>query len=78
MVPLVKMDLTQQNFLFKSITIWNELADKVFEKCNATNCGLVIPGSNKDSDLAASTGTIKGKIKSLLLSSQKSGDHIEW
>ena len=80
MVPLVKLDLTQQNFVYKSTTVWNEHAAKIFEKCKATDYGLIIPGSSEDSDLAASIGTVKNKVKTFLLSSQKwetlsSGDH---
>jgi hypothetical protein len=39
---------------------------------------LLIPGSAKDSDLAASIGIIKGRLKNLLLSQQSSGDPSTW
>ena len=77
-VPLVRLDITQQNFVFKSAQIWNELSVEVFEKCNASDSGLVIPGSAENSDLAASTGIVKGKLRELLLSRQKTGDEFEW
>ena len=51
-VPLVKLDCTKQNFIFKSIEIWNSVSTKIFEKCTASNSGLIIPGSSKNSDMS--------------------------
>ena len=77
-VPLVRLDITQQNFVFKSAQIWNTLSVEIFEKCNASDGGLVIPGSAENSDLATSTGIVKSKLRKLLLSRQKIGDELEW
>ena len=77
-VPLVKLDITQQNFAFQCTQIWNELTLHIFEKCPPTEGGLIIPGSVEDSDLAASSGSIKRKLRHYLLSQQKLGNPTNW
>ena len=77
-VPLVRLDVTKQNFAFKSTQIWNELSVKIFEKCHPLDNGLIIPGSAENSDLAASTSIVKKRLRSLLLSQQKQGDPFLW
>ena len=77
-VPLVKLNKTKQNFLSKSTEIWNDVSPKIFEKCVPTKNGLLIPGSAENSDLAASTGIVKKKLKTLLLSHQNSGNPLKW
>ncbi len=78
MVPLVRTDASQQNFFFKSTKVWNELSELVFEKCEANDTGIIIPGSAKNSDLSASTGHVKTKLKEILLQKQRSGDPKSW
>ena len=70
-VPLVKLTKAKHNFVFKSAQIWNDISPKVFDKCVLTKKGLLIPGSAKNSDLAASTCIIKNRQKDLLLSQKK-------
>ena len=70
-LPRVKLDVSKQNFVFKSALIWNKLCNNLFEKCLPQENGIVIPGSASDSDLAASTSAVKSKLKSHLLASQK-------
>ena len=77
-VPLQKLDVSQQNFLFSSTKIWNDFTAFAFEKCCANESGLIIPGSAVNSDLSASTGVIKNKLKMHLLSQQKEGNPISW
>lgn len=78
MVPLVRTDASQQNFFFKSTKVWNELSELVFEKCEANDTGIIIPGSAKNSDLSASKGHVKTKLKEILLQKQRSGDPKSW
>ena len=78
LLPQINLDTTKRNFVFSSSVIWNKLLDKIFNKCTAQPDGVVIPGSALNSDLAASSGVIKKKLKLLLLSEQKRGDEIEW
>ena len=77
-VPLVKLDVSQQNFLFKCSQIWNEFLPKVLEKCEPSKNGLIIPGSTDNSDLAASLSLIKRKMRNTLLSHQKLGNTNLW
>ena len=77
-VPLVKLDIAKQNYAFQASHIWNELSVKVFEKCKPTESGLIIPGSSKNSDLSASSASIKKNLKSHLLSRQKSRNPLSW
>ena len=77
-VPLQKLDVSHQNFLFMSSKIWNDLRGNVFEKCCLNDNGLVIPGSAPNSDLSASTGALKKKLKSHLLSYQQQGNINIW
>ena len=77
-VPLVRLDVTKQNFAFKSTQVWNDLSVKILEKCDALDNGLIIPGSAENSDLAASTSFVKGRLRNLLLSQQKLGDPLLW
>ena len=77
-VPRVKLNTTKQNFFFVSTQIWNDMSTEIFEKCNPDKNGLIIPGSSKDSDLSASTGIIKNKLKCHLLSLQKLGNASIW
>ena len=72
-VPLVRLDVTKQNFAFKSTQVWNDLSAKILEKCNALDNGLIIPGSAENSDLAASTSFVKSRLRDLLR-----GDPLLW
>ena len=77
-LPRVNLDVSKQNFVFQSALIWNKFSGVVFEKCIPQVNGIVIPGSAYNSDLAASTSTIKNKLKLYLLASQKLGNETEW
>ena len=77
-VPRVKLNITKQNFIFKSSQIWNDMSSEIFEKCSPGANGIIVPGSTRDSDLSASTGIIKNKLRCCLLSSQKLGNALKW
>ena len=77
-VPRVKLNITKQNSVFKSTQIWNDISPEIFEKCSPNKIGLIIPGSSRNSDLSASTGIIKKRLKCHLLSSQKLGNTLNW
>ena len=47
-VPLMRLDVSQQNFLYTSTKIWNDLIPYVFEICDANEDGIIIPGSSKN------------------------------
>ena len=77
-VPLQKLDVSHQNFLYMSTKIWNDLTGHVFEKCCLNKNGYVVPGSAPNSDLSASTGVLKKKLKTHLLSRQQEGNTNIW
>ena len=77
-VPLMRLDVSQQNFLYTSTKIWNDLIPYVFEICDANEDGIIIPGSSKNSDLSASSGIIKSNLKKYLLSLQNRDDPNTW
>jgi hypothetical protein len=78
MVPKVKLDVTQQNFVFKATKIWNDSKENIFNRYIPSDRGIIIPGNSKKSDLSSSLGYIKTKLKDFPLSSQKSGNHVTW
>ncbi len=78
MLPLVRLDVCQQNFSFKSSKIWNEHFNHVFTNCEAGENGIIIPGSAKNSDLTASIAFVKINLKKHLLSLQKQGEPTIW
>ena len=77
-VPLLRLDISQQNFLYTSTKIWNDLIPYVFEICDANEDGIIITGSSKNSDLSASSGIIKSNLKKYLLSLQNRDDPNTW
>ena len=77
-LPRVNLDVSKQNFVFKSASLWNKLSNIIFEKCLPEESGIIIPGSASNSDLAASTSMVKNKLKLNLLASQKLGNETEW
>ena len=78
LLPRVHLDISKRNFVFGSSMIWNKLFGKTFSRCTPQPSGLVIPGSDLNSDLAASLSVVKCRLKSILMASQNTGDETEW
>ena len=78
LLPRVHLELSKNNFVFGSSMIWNNLYRKIFNTCAPLPSGLVIPGSEKSSDLSASLSIMKRKLRLFLIGVQKSGDKTEW
>ena len=77
--PKVTLDISKNNFLYKSSLIWNYLIQKVLVSPPLDKyTGTVIPGSIMNSDLSASIGFVKNSSKQFLLNVQKQGDSDEW
>ena len=70
-VPKVRLKLARQNFIFKSVTIWNDLINIILSKCKPNFKGIIIPGSAPYSDLSSSIVQVKKTLKCHLLSMQK-------
>ena len=77
-LPRVSLDKTKKSFIFKSATTWNKMFPYILNKCEAEKSGIIIPGSAVNSDLSAQISFVKGKLKSIMLSLQKTGDIIQW
>ena len=77
-MPQVKLCVSQNNFLFKSSTLWNNLIGCILEKSLPNDKGIVVRGSSPNSDLCATIPFVKNKLKTLLFELQSSGDSLEW
>ena len=70
-LPMIRIELERHNFIFQASFIWNELIEKLMNKCNPNSKGVVIPGSAECSDLTTPISIIKKKLKLFLLDVQK-------
>ena len=77
-MPKVKLSVSQNNFLFKSCSLWNSLVICILEKSLPNDKGIVVRGSSPNSDLCATIPFVKNKLKTLLFELQSSGDSLEW
>ena len=77
-LPHVRLEKSKQNFVFSASNNWNNLLDCVFERCVSQSNGIVILGSNKNSDLSSSIAFVKSKLSKYLINNQKSGHKITW
>ena len=71
LVPLIRLDLAKNNFIFQASCIWNGLIQKLMNRSSTNSLGIIVPGSSSNSDLSTSISLIKNKIKNVLLSTQK-------
>ena len=71
LVPLIRLDLAKNNFIFQASCIWNELIQKLMNMSSTNSLGIIVAGSSNNSDLSTSISLIKNKIKNVLLSTQK-------
>ena len=76
--PLMKLETSQQNFLYQATKIWNDFKDKILNKSTPSETGLIISGNTENSDLACSIGFVKNKLKQCLLAEQLGGDPNRW
>ena len=75
--PIVALDISRNNFVFKSCHLWNKLINDILEKSMPDDKGIIIIGSSKNSDFCASIPFVQQKLKANLLNQQSQGD-IEW
>ena len=50
----VKLEVSEQNFVFKATKVWKKLIGNALERNKSASSGLIIPGSARNSDLSAS------------------------
>ena len=70
-----------ENFAFKGAKIWNSCITKVLVNSDASENGVVIPGSTHGSDLSAPISLVKRKLKKILSDVQEvavEGRELEW
>ena len=78
-LPKIKLDISKNNFVFKSSQIWNLMMPKILNVPHLDQLqNIIIPGSCKNSDISCTVGFVKSKAKSLLFQVQNSGDSFEW
>lgn len=78
LLPKINLQISMNNFIFKSATLWNRFYPNLFNRCLPLNNGIIIPGSSINSDMAASISVIKNRLKSYLLAKQKLGFNDTW
>ena len=80
--PKFSLEITRDNFINKSSRIWNEIANKIFDKPKLTELKrdqyIIIPGSCSNSDLSMSVCAAKHRVKQYLLGLQKLGNSVDW
>lgn len=87
-IPSIKLDLSKRNFVFYSTNLWNSFVKHVFTKPQPTKVetlnynsdmnNIIIPGSSINSDLTATVGFFKCKVRKILLQLQSKGDNNLW
>ena len=70
LVPLIRLDLAKNNFIFQASCIWNGLIQNFMNRSSTNSLGIIIPGSSSNI-LSTSISLIKNKIKNVLLFTQK-------
>ena len=84
--PKCVLGISMNNFTFNASSLWNKCVGRLLTQSPLTqmcdNRGniafIVIPGSQKNSDLTCTVPAFKNRLKKLLLDRQKYGDPIEW
>ena len=77
-LPKFVLEISRNNFTFKSSSLWNALATKIFKKNIPGKDGIVIRGSVTNSDFCATVPFIKKKLRMILLKQQTLGDETIW
>ena len=78
LIPKVTLNISVNNFIFKSCTLWNKLVGNILEESLPNDKGVVVTGSSPNTYLCATIPYIKNKLKTLLFKQQSSGDNLHW
>ena len=70
-IPKHNLELFKHNFVYNGSHLWNGIIKKVFEKCTPSENNIMIPGSNKFSDLSMPISIFKQRLKKILIETQK-------
>ena len=71
LLPNIDLEMSKNNFLFSSSSVWNGLIGKMLIKCSPNSKGIIVPGSSECSDLSAPISFIKRALKAILLGTQE-------
>ena len=77
-IPRVRLEKSQNNFVFKANTIWNKLQQYVFSRSESNYNSIIVPGFSTHSDLSISICIANVRLKSYFFTYQMSGDPITW
>ena len=77
-LPMLRLDASRQNFVYRASILWNGLIDKLLNQCELNEWGIIIPGSTENSDMCTPKSIIRNKLKDFLLGRQCDGDKINW
>ena len=84
-VPPFNLDISRNNYIVNASTLWNTYVRHVLDSPVLSSltfmgkeCEIIIPGSNKNSDLTMTVPLFKKRLKTYLLSIQKLGDSKVW
>ena len=77
-LPRLTLDISKNNFVFKSCSLWNSIIGDILERSIAGTNGIIVRGSALNLDLCAPVPFIKNKLRLLLLNHQASGDPLKW
>ena len=70
-IPKHNLELFKHNFVYNGSHFWNGIIKKLFDKCTLSENNIMIPGSNKFSDLSMPISIFKQKLKKILVETQK-------
>ena len=85
-LPKVTLDISRNNFVYSACSMWNKCIDEILCKpvlSSITNSNgkiieIIIPGSQKNSDLTLTVARFKRQLKNKLFSNQKHGEATDW
>ena len=78
-MPNYNFNNSRNNFVYKSIVLWNKLSHRIFISPDLDEVmNIIIPGSCLNSDLATSVAFVKRRLKCILLENQSAGSPDDW
>ena len=70
-IPKHNLQISKHNFIHQGSTIWNGLIGKILEKSQPNSNNIMVPGSNKFSDLTIPISVVKHRLKGILYKTQQ-------
>ena len=70
-IPKYNLQISKHNFIHQGSTIWNGLIGNILDKCQPNSNNIMVPGSNKFSDLTIPISVVKHRLKDILYKTQQ-------